>query len=64
MSETHLPPAAPLGQTELAIGGLYRHLREALRDPDEATAITVAIERLIDAKIKAALEKRSSWDRT
>ncbi|MGO4571510.1 hypothetical protein [Microvirga sp. 2TAF3] len=53
-SDLHLPHALPLGETEFAAGSLFRLLREVLEDPDRASEITAAIERMIDAKIASA----------
>jgi len=61
-SDLHLPHAFPLGETEFAAGGLFRLLKTALADPDLASEITAAIERIIDAKV-AASRDRDSRDR-
>jgi hypothetical protein len=55
--ELHLPRAIPLAENEYAAGALYGLLTIAIRDPDQASRITAAIERLIDAKVAAALRK-------
>ncbi|QFU16229.1 hypothetical protein [Microvirga thermotolerans] len=56
-SDLHLPHAFPLGETEFAAGSLYRLLKTALADPDLASEITAAIERVVDAKIAASRER-------
>ncbi len=55
--ELHLPRAVPLAENEYAAGALYGLLTIALGDSDQASRITAAIERLIDAKVAAAIAK-------
>jgi hypothetical protein len=56
-AERHLPRAVPLAENEYAAGAVYGLLTNALGNADQASRITAAIERLIDAKIAAALRK-------
>jgi hypothetical protein len=56
-AEIHLPRAIPLAENEYATGALYGLLTNILEDADQASRITAAIERLIDAKLAAAFRK-------
>jgi hypothetical protein len=61
-AEIHLPRAIPLAENEYATGALYGLLTNILENADQASRITAAIERLIDAKIAAALREDSHDD--
>jgi hypothetical protein len=54
-----MPRAVPLAEKEYAAGALYGLLTKALGDADLASKITAAIERLIDAKVAAIIQKGS-----
>lgn len=61
-TEIHMPRAIPLAENEYATGALYGLLTNVFEDADQASRITAAIERLIDAKIAAALKKDRTED--
>jgi hypothetical protein len=61
-AELHLPRAIPLAENEYATGALYGLLTNILENADQASRLTAAIERLIDAKVAAALKKDSKDD--
>lgn len=62
VSELHLPHAFPLGETEFAAGSLFRLLKDVLHDADQASEITAAIERMIDAKVASLIARNRNGE--
>jgi hypothetical protein len=58
MSEPTEPSARDGDNVDRALGELFGILKDALGDLQEANEVTAAIERLIDAKIRAAFKPR------